>query len=206
MADVYSLPNTAPGSDFPLSKSFWTTSAIRHLLELQANKSKTIVAIADEQERGSIVFAWWLAALADAHGAVYYRRMPLLTDEDYDIEPPGVWDGEQTIPQTPHPLGTLSEYMIWYIAAHSLARTARRFCRDLWTPEKEANGVPIATLRPLIDLLSVWRDEHLSKVGVPSVWPATWDFVAAVTACASDSNYHVYVPAWDSLPLRWKTG
>lgn len=80
--------------------------------------------------------------------------------------------------------------MIWYIAAHSLARTARRFCRDLWTPEKEANGVPIATLRPLIDLLSVWRDEHLSKVGVPSVWPATWDFVAAVTACESN------LPIW----------
>lgn len=31
------------------------------------------------------------------------------TDEDYDIEPPGVWDGEHTIQQTPHPLGTLSE-------------------------------------------------------------------------------------------------
>lgn len=78
LGHVYSLPNTPPGSDFPLSKGFWTTTAVRHLLELQANKSKTIVAITDEQERGSIVFAWWLAALSDAHGAVYYRRMPHL--------------------------------------------------------------------------------------------------------------------------------
>lgn len=80
---------------------------------------------------------------------------------------------------------SFSPSQIWYIAAHSLACTSRRVCRELWTPEKEENGIPIASLRPLIDALAIWRDEHLSKVGVPSVWPATWDFVAAVTACES---------------------
>ena len=45
-------------------------------------------------------------------------------------------------------------------------------------------------LRTAADMLSGWRDEYLQVVGVPTVWPSSWDFVAAVTACASDANYH----------------
>lgn len=87
-------------------------------------------------------------------------------------------------------LSCSSQYMVWYIANHSLAQAARKICRSLWTPAMEAHGIPLAQLTPLVERLATWRDEHLSKVGVPSVWPASWDFVAAVTACGSDSNYH----------------
>jgi hypothetical protein len=55
----------------------------------------------------------------------------------------------------------------------------------------EASGIPLETLSDLTLRISSWRDEHLSKVGVPTVWPSSWDFVAAVTSCAIDSNYHV---------------
>jgi hypothetical protein len=33
------------------------------------------------------------------------------------------------------------------------------------------------------DAMRTWRTEYLAKVGVPMVWPESWDFVAAVTAC-----------------------
>jgi hypothetical protein len=38
--------------------------------------------------------------------------------------------------------------------------------------------------------LSSWRDEHLSKLGVPSKWPEDWDFLAAIIACTTDVYYH----------------
>jgi hypothetical protein len=39
--------------------------------------------------------------------------------------------------------------------------------------------------------LEQWRHEWLSKVGVPTNSTAGWDFLAAISACASDATYHV---------------
>lgn len=76
--DAFPKPGSLPGSDLPMSKSLWVSSAIRLLLDLQINRSRTVVAITDEQERGSSLFAWWLAALSDAHCGMIFRTMPLM--------------------------------------------------------------------------------------------------------------------------------
>jgi hypothetical protein len=55
---------------------------------------------------------------------------------------------------------------------------------NLWIPRTEREGVSLHDIRHIVSMLSSWRDEHLPKVGVPTVWPPSWDFAAAVTACA----------------------
>jgi hypothetical protein len=45
-----------------------------------------MLSIQDVEFRGSMVFAWWMACLCDAFGAAYYRRKPLLDNDDYDID------------------------------------------------------------------------------------------------------------------------
>ncbi len=34
--------------------------------------------IEDPEARGTMIFAWWMACLADAYRSVYYRRKPML--------------------------------------------------------------------------------------------------------------------------------
>lgn len=34
--------------------------------------------IHDPEARGTMIFAWWMACLADAYRSVYYRRKPML--------------------------------------------------------------------------------------------------------------------------------
>jgi hypothetical protein len=80
------------------SKGFWTTVAIRHLLELRCNHMRTILAVEDELRRGALLFAWWLACLSDSMGALFWRQKPVLCDDDYDNEPPAAWDGEHYQP------------------------------------------------------------------------------------------------------------
>ena len=33
-----------------------------------------------------MIFAWWMTCLCDAYSSVYYRRKPILDDNDYDID------------------------------------------------------------------------------------------------------------------------
>src|ERR1700728_5409462 len=42
--------------------------------------------IQDQEARGTMIFAWWMACLCDAYSSVYYRRKPVLDDDDYDID------------------------------------------------------------------------------------------------------------------------
>jgi hypothetical protein len=67
-------------------QGFWIHHALRHLLDLQYNHRSTMLSIQDVEFRGSMVFAWWMACLCDAFGAAYYRRKPLLDNDDYDID------------------------------------------------------------------------------------------------------------------------
>lgn len=42
--------------------------------------------IQDPESRGTMIFAWWMTCLSDAYASAYYRRKPVLDDEDYDID------------------------------------------------------------------------------------------------------------------------
>ncbi|KAI0632440.1 hypothetical protein C8Q77DRAFT_924437 [Trametes polyzona] len=173
---------------------FWLGSAIRLLLDLQINHKSVMSNIHDPEARGTMIFAWWMACLADAYRSVYYRRKPMLDDDDYDIDfytvgpvPPDII--ESHAPQ-PSPREQL-EFLGYYRAAHALARIARQMSRQLWRPATESDGIPIDVLTNFMTLLNEWRDEHLQHVGVPTNFEAEWDFVSAVTACASDATYHI---------------
>ena len=52
----------------------------------QINHKSVISNIQDPEARGTMIFAWWMACLADAYGSAYYRRKPLVEDSDYDID------------------------------------------------------------------------------------------------------------------------
>lgn len=52
----------------------------------QINHKSKLADIQDPENRGTIVFAWWMTCLCDAYASAYYRRKPILDDEDYDID------------------------------------------------------------------------------------------------------------------------
>ncbi|KAL0960646.1 hypothetical protein HGRIS_005674 [Hohenbuehelia grisea] len=184
---------------------FWLTAATRHLLDLGINHKSVMSNIQDPEARGTMIFAWWMTCLSDAYGAAYYRRKPVLDDDDYDIDfytavdssaggssPSSGTGDDPPNPQgpTPSPREQL-EFLGYYRAAHSLARIARNMSRQLWRPATEADGVSLDVLTSCITALVEWRESYLSMVGVPSNFEGEWDFVSAVSSCASDATYHV---------------
>lgn len=42
--------------------------------------------IQDPENRGTMIFAWWMTCISDAYASAYYRRKPVLDDDDYDID------------------------------------------------------------------------------------------------------------------------
>ena len=42
--------------------------------------------IQDPESRGTMIFAWWMTCICDAYASAYYRRKPILDDDDYDID------------------------------------------------------------------------------------------------------------------------
>ncbi|CAA7261362.1 unnamed protein product [Cyclocybe aegerita] len=171
---------------------FWLTSATRHLLDLGINHKSVMANIQDPENRGTMIFAWWMTCLCDAYASAYYRRKPVLDDDDYDIDfytadpIPDITDGAPT----PSPREQL-EFLGYYRAAHSLARTARMMSRQLWRPATDSDGVPFDNLCTFATALTEWRDHYLNAVGVPSNFAGEWDFVSAVSSCSSDATYHV---------------
>ncbi|KAL4081081.1 hypothetical protein J3A83DRAFT_4204554 [Scleroderma citrinum] len=170
---------------------FWLGCGIRNLLGLQINHKSVMADIKDPDTRGTMIFAWWMACLADAFAAFYYRRKPMLDDDDYDID-------FYTADQDPSKSSTREqlEFLGYYTAAHALARISREIARQLWRPQTDAEGIPLESAIHYTTELIEWRDAHLHKVGVPANLAADWDFVSAVSACASDAQYHVM---WISL-------
>lgn len=170
---------------------FWLTSGIRNLLGLQINHKSVMADIKDPEARGTMIFAWWMACLSDAFSSFYYRRKPMLDDDDYDID---FYTADQNTqeadPTAPSPREQL-EFLGYYRAAHALARISRTIARQLWRPSTDQDGIPLDSVLSYISDLTKWRDAHLSKVGVPPNLEANWDFVSAVSACASDAQYHV---------------
>ncbi|KAF8650147.1 hypothetical protein AX16_005382 [Volvariella volvacea WC 439] len=175
--------------------SFWLTSATRHLLDLQINHKSVMSNIQDPEARGTMIFAWWMACLSDAYASAYYRRKPVLDDDDYDIDfytaGPATPEAADSQGFVPSPREQLEVSLGYYRAAHALARTARHMSRHLWRPVTDSEGVPYDVLCQLVAGLFEWRDEYLAVVGVPSNFEGKWDFVSAVSSCASDATYHV---------------
>jgi hypothetical protein len=63
--------------------------------------------------------------------------------------------------------------------------------KNLWIPTTDSDGVPVEVLRGIMHQLNDWRAQYLPRVGVPTDFAAEWDFVSAVSACASDATYHI---------------
>ncbi|KAH7913412.1 hypothetical protein BJ138DRAFT_1178081 [Hygrophoropsis aurantiaca] len=181
---------------------FWLDCAIRNLLGLQINHKSVMADIKDPEARGTMIFAWWMACLCDAFSAFYYRRKPMLDDDDYDIDfytaDPTMQEAvESGSPASPSPREQLEAsvftvaFLGYYSAAHALARISRTIARQLWRPTTDSDGIPLEAAVSYTTELSKWRDLHLQRVGVPPNLEAAWDFVSAVSACASDAQYHV---------------
>ncbi|TFK28023.1 hypothetical protein FA15DRAFT_665791 [Coprinopsis marcescibilis] len=172
---------------------FWLTAATRHLLALGINHKSTMASLPDKESRGTMIFAWWMTCISDAYASAYYRRKPILDDDDYDIDfyivvpsSEETSDGSSA-PSTREQL----EFLGYYRAAHALARAARQMSRQLWKPATDSDGIPFETLSTFVSVLTEWRTDYLSLVGVPNNYDGEWDFVSAVSSCASDATYHV---------------
>jgi hypothetical protein len=63
----------------------------------QINHKSVMANIQDPEARGTMIFAWWMACLSDAYSSVYYRRKPVLDDDDYDID---FYTAEPVTPET----------------------------------------------------------------------------------------------------------
>ena len=63
--------------------------------------------------------------------------------------------------------------------------------KNLWIPTTDSDGVPVDVLRGIMQQLNEWRAQYLPRVGVPADFNAEWDFVSAVSACASDATFHI---------------
>ncbi|KAJ8080689.1 hypothetical protein PM082_017523 [Marasmius tenuissimus] len=180
---VETLQSQTPGASNAFL-GFWLTAATRHLLDLQINHKSVAAQIPDTEERGTLIFAWWMACICDAFGSLYYRRKPVLDDDDYDI------DFYTVDPIATEPPSTRESLEGYYRAAHSLARTARSMSRKLWRPATDSDGIPLETLDGFYQALRDWRTEFGDQVTV-HMNDYSGDFVTTVSRFASDAQYHV---------------
>ena len=60
--------------------------SIDHNDTSQINHKSVMANIQDPESRGTMIFAWWMTCICDAYGSAYYRRKPILDDDDYDID------------------------------------------------------------------------------------------------------------------------
>ncbi|KAF8521063.1 hypothetical protein JB92DRAFT_2892772 [Gautieria morchelliformis] len=178
-------------------RGFWLNCGLRHLLHLQINHHSAVPVLIEPERRNTMIYAWWMACLADAYSSLYFRRKPVLEDSDYNIDfyPRDISQIAQSEAEGPGSEKQLSiierpEFLAWYAASHAMARCAREMSRQLWRPIIRAEGIPFDVLCALISQFNTWRSEYLDKVGVPGT-QVNWDFLAAVAACGQDATYHV---------------
>ncbi|KAH9161152.1 hypothetical protein EDB89DRAFT_2032283 [Lactarius sanguifluus] len=162
-------------------RGFWLTSAIRQLFDLQINHKSVISNIQDPEARGTMIFAWWMACLSDA---------PQVEEDDYDVDF-YIVDPVTADPDGQAKPGPREQLEGYYRAAHALARISRHMSKNLWIPTTDSDGVPVEVLRGIMQRLNEWRAQYLPRVGVPTDFDAEWDFVSAVSACASDATFHI---------------
>lgn len=183
----------------------WYVIAIKHMLDLGIHCKEKVMTIKDPALRGETLFAWWLACMADAASALYFQRRCLITAEDYNSDPPA-GDAENRN-EAPHPLGSLDSYLAFYGSAHDGVLLQRQLSQMYFAPRSHIEGVRLDKVAEVADMLTKWREDHLEKVGVPLPhWPSHWDYIAAVSACTSDINYHAnWIALWrlvDEMGIR----
>ncbi|KAF9013458.1 hypothetical protein BDQ17DRAFT_604579 [Cyathus striatus] len=183
---------------------FWLTSATRHLLDLGINHKSVMANIQDQEARGTMIFAWWMTCICDAYASAYYRRKPILDDDDYDIDFYTVdhvteaGDGQPSPREQLEAISRRPRFFNFDVLTLGVLSRCTCSCqnrasdvRQLWRPATDADGVPFEVLCSITHALTEWRDEFLNVVGVPSNFEGEWDFVSAVSSCASDATYHV---------------
>ncbi|PVG00244.1 hypothetical protein CPB86DRAFT_701823 [Serendipita vermifera] len=164
-------------------RGFWLNCAVRHLFELQVNRRDRLSLLPDEA-RAKLIYAWWMACIADAFAAVYWRRKPVIEDDDYDIT---FLEDRAITPLDP----TLHSPENAWIAQLAMAQIARALARQLSKPGVSSQGIPFDVIKHAMASLTSWKEDWLHIVGVPNNFQADWDFVAAVSACTCDAQYHV---------------
>ena len=174
----------------------WYVIAIKHMLDLGIHCKEKVMTIKDAALRGETLFTWWLACMADSASALYFQRRCLISNDDYNSDPPaGDSDNKK---EAPHPLGSLDSYLAFFGSAHDAVLLQRKLSALYFAPRSHIEGVRLDKVKEVAEMLKKWRDHHLEKVGVPLPhWPPHWDYIAAVSACTSDINYHAnWIVLW----------
>ncbi|KAH7101631.1 hypothetical protein BKA62DRAFT_618416 [Auriculariales sp. MPI-PUGE-AT-0066] len=169
--------------------SFYLGAAIRQMFELRINNRAAIMSIPDTALRSTMVFAWWVASITDAHSSAWFRRKPMIDEDDSNVD--FYHFNMPVITSSPRPsLEEQQQYTLWYAASSQLAIIARRMSRVLWIPSTEAEGLPFDRLRFIMQSLDEWRDQHLARVGMPNFASSDWGFLEAVNMSSHDALYH----------------
>ncbi|WVQ78529.1 hypothetical protein IAT38_000615 [Cryptococcus sp. DSM 104549] len=176
----------------------YASAAVKHLISLGYNSPRGLLTIPGEKERTEAVFLWWAAVVSDGYRSVFHRLKPILSTEDWDIEPPP--DSVLSLPSQPE---ELDHAVAWLSAAQSGASTCRALAHTLSHPRTPTSGVPLSILRTFIHSASLWRSAYLTKLGVPASWPANWDFLQATSACATDAFHHCLWLVVDRAVGEW---
>ncbi|KAF8339594.1 uncharacterized protein EI90DRAFT_2966748 [Cantharellus anzutake] len=181
-------------------KCLWLNAAIRHLMEMKVNRnpSKSLIVNDDDVEWGTMVFCWWVVCLVDALCCSYFKKKPVLMDQDYDLEALQMVSaiGSRNIPSSSKNSpasdpNIQARFTSWHSALHDLSVVSRHMARTLWIPSTETDGIPYATLLQIVTGLRQWRDEHLGKLGATNDLQNHSDYVTAVGACSIDCSYNV---------------
>lgn len=174
----------------------WYVIAIKHMLDLGIHCKEKVMTIKDATLRGETLFTWWLACMADSASALFFQRRCLVSGDDYNSDPPaGDADNKK---EAPHPLGSLDSYLAFFGSMHDTVVFQRKLSSYYFVPRSHIEGVRLDKVVEIVEMLKKWRDNHLEKVGVPLPhWPPHWDYIAAVSACTSDINYHAnWIVLW----------
>ncbi|KAH8089477.1 hypothetical protein HD553DRAFT_93191 [Filobasidium floriforme] len=167
----------------------WGKVACTHLVNLRYHKREVLQSM-ESKRRASVAFTFWMTCWADGASAAFYGYKPQLLEGDWDVEPQQAWSAASE--SSLNPMSRLEDFLLWSDSNTGLCRVSRSMATYLWQPGNETQGIPLNKIKQTVQLLTNWRDEYLTRVGVPTVWPETWNFIAAVTACTEDADYHIH--------------
>lgn len=174
----------------------WYVIAIKHMLDLGVHSKEKAMSIKDPALRGETLFTWWLACMADSASAMFFQRRCLISDDDYNSDPPAGDADNKT--DARDPLGSIDSYLAFFGSMHDAVVFQRKLAALYFAPRSHIAGVRLDKVAEIVESLKKWRVDHLEKVGVPLPhWPPHWDYIAAVSACTSDINYHAnWIVLW----------
>ncbi|WRT67323.1 uncharacterized protein IL334_004293 [Kwoniella shivajii] len=174
-------------------QAIYLSAAVKHLITLGFNCSKNLSEMEDDYKRKDAVNLWFTIFRSDGITSAFHRLKSCLINDDHDLEPDtgAKWSmgSEWCIPQRGES-SLLTDRVTFFTIHQSFTEICHRISQSLWTPKAFSLGVSLRSLREFIHSSSVWRDAHLSSIGIPATWPENWDFQQAITACSIDCYYH----------------